>query len=167
MVWLMVGLPAACLVAIAVTLRTALAPDATSVSPDAVARTAQVQTTDLSADQQASSLGLQASLSIDDRRVRLRMQLSDPQPERLRLLASHPTHESEDRVIWLQRGSDGDWQAQLADPEHADAWPGDAVAWSLSLSPEDARWRIDGLLPAGSTKARLAPRFAASANGHE
>ena len=156
MVWLMLGLPAACLLAIALTLRSAADPDATAISNDRVARTAQVQTTDIVADRRAEELGLRAILARDDRQLRLQLEVPGARPARLRLLAAHPTRAALDVVIWLQPQADGSWQAEMSDVH---GWPAADSAWSLSLTPEDASWRIDGHLQPGQAETELAPRF--------
>lgn len=159
MVWLMVGLPAACLVAIALTLQTAIDPDAASTSRDRVSRTAQVQTTDLSADRRAAALGLSAHLSRDAGSLHVQLQLPAPLPTRLRLLATHPTRAAQDVEIWMHQDAADTWRAAAPSARSDDAWLDDHTSWSLSLAPEDAAWRLDGVLGAGAYGTTLTPRF--------
>lgn len=147
LVW---GLPALVVVAGFITLALASRSGNLDASSDAVSRMAQVQQTDLGADQAALRRGLSASLSVDADGVRLQLLGASEDDRSLRLRFEHPLDSAQDREIALQREGDV-WQAALQLPA--------AEHWRLVLQAEDASWRLDGELRGSRGIAVLAPRF--------
>lgn len=136
MVWLMLAIPLATVVAGLVTLSLAMQDGATDVAPQRVVRTAQAQVSDLGPDVAAANRNLQGQLSITADGTGIALLLpgvtADEGPLRLDLV--HPIRAREDRHILLD-WRDGQWQAQ-------DAWP--AGRWRLSLVDRQSRWRLAG-----------------------
>lgn len=149
--WLVIGLPMAVVIAGIVMIILAGGQGATDVVPDDVRRTAQIQTADLGPDQRAHDLRLSAIARIDleggfvevlpvngdfDRQAPLRLQLL------------HPALEDGDVAVELQPTETG-WRA--------DAAPGVGHAWRVRLEPLDGQWRLQGRMPAGQQAVSLRP----------
>ena len=149
--WLVVGLPLAVVVAGTVMIILAGGQGATDVVPDEVRRTAQIQTADLGPDQLAHDMRLSAIARIDleggfvevlpvngdfDRQAPLRLQLL------------HPALEDGDVGVEVQPTATG-WRAE--------ATPGVEHAWRVRLEPLDGSWRLHGRLPAGQQAVSLRP----------
>jgi uncharacterized protein len=130
MVWLVVGLPALVVVAAFATLAIAIGAGGSDALPDNVNRMAQIQTTDLDADEYAAAQRLSAVLSIGEGMIEilpasgelLKDEAVRKQPLTLRL--QHPTRSAEDRELLLQPTDHGwriaerldlahDWRVQL------------------------------------------------------
>lgn len=156
MVWLLVAIPAASVIAAIVLLTLAAR---SSGSDDAVAdpvrRTAQIQVADLGPDARARSLKLSAV-------VRSAKGVLDVVPVNgdfdrtapLTLSLRHPSHADLDRSLALKPTKTG-WRAQ------GDA-PGEGVLdlshdWNVQLGPADGTWRLQGRWPAGQQAAYLHP----------
>nr|WP_183959949.1 FixH family protein [Chiayiivirga flava] len=148
MVWLVMLLPAAVVVAGFVTLGIAIKSGGNDGVPEAVHRTAQIQTAELGPEDRARRRGLRAVLQVqaDGLRV-LPVQGDFERTDPLRLTLTHPLRADRDTSIELQPDASG-WHAQMVvDPTHD---------WQLQLAPHDAAWRIHGRLPAGQQAAHLA-----------
>ena len=136
MVWLMLAIPLATVVAGLVTLSLAMQDGATDVAPQRVVRTAQAQVSDLGPDIAAATRKLQGHRAIgaDGTRITVRLPGVAAEEGPLRLDLVHPIRAREDRHIVLD-WRDGQWQAQAA-------WP--AGRWRLSLVDRQSRWRLAG-----------------------
>lgn len=153
-VWLLVGLPLAVIVAGFVTLGVAIESGGNDASPDEVRRTAQIQTTELGPDARAGEMKLSAVFSVQDGHVEVLPAsgaLVDDSALRarpLRLFVQHPLHAAEDREVQLTPTAAG-WRAELTlDASHD---------WLLQLAPEGLAWRLRARLPAGQRGVLLAP----------
>jgi hypothetical protein len=147
LVW---GLPASVVVAGFITLGIAIRAGDLDASSDAVQRMAQVQQTDLSADQVALRRGLSASLRVDTELLQLQLRGADRLESGLQLRFEHPVDSALDQQLELQRIGDV-WQAALSLPA--------ADHWRLVLQAGDGSWRLDGELRGSQGVAVLAPRF--------
>lgn len=165
MLWLIVGLPAAVVVAGFATLAIAIESGGSDAIPDAVRRTAQIQTTELGPDERAAALKLSAVLSvhsgdsghalellpatgafIDNGSAQSRRLRAQP----LRLLLQHPTRAAEDRELRLLPTANGWRVASTLDGSHD---------WRLQVLPEGGAWRLHARLPAGQRGVLLTPAF--------
>lgn len=150
MVLLVWGLPAVVVVAGFITLAIAIRAGDLDASSDAVRRMAQVQQTDLAADQAALRRGLSASLRVEDGSVRLQLLGTVDEGAALSLRFEHPADSALDQQLALSR--DGDtWHGELSLPA--------ADHWRLVLTSADASWRLDGELRGSQGIAVLVPRF--------
>jgi uncharacterized protein len=163
MVWLMVGLPLAAVVAGTGTLIIAVRAGGSDVVSDKVQRTAQIQTTELGPDKRAAALGLSAVLSVHNTDGAATLELlpatgafvdgasSESRTLRaqpLRLLLQHPTRAAEDWELRLLPTATG-WRVDHAlDSAHD---------WRLQVLPEGGAWRLSARLPAGQRGVLLAP----------
>lgn len=150
MVLLVWGLPAIVVVAGFITLAIAIRAGDLDASSDTVRRMAQVQQTDLAADQSALQRGLSASLSVQDDGVRLQLLGAAEHEADLTLRFEHPLDSDLDRQVTLRREGEV-WNATLDLPA--------ADHWRLVLQAGDASWRLDGELRGSRGIAVLAPRF--------
>lgn len=149
--WLVLSLPAATVVAGLWTLWLAAGDSAIDANPDAVRRTAQVQVASVDSDETAARDGLRARVDIagDGSVVVSVTPAAGPVAPVLQLV--HPIESSLDRVIVLRPGPAG--------------WRGDAPltaehAWRLRLVAGDGRWRLVGRWRPGDTTVRLEPAVA-------
>jgi hypothetical protein len=154
MLWLVLGLPAAAVIAGFATLFIAVNNGSSDSVRDRVQRTAQVQTADISADLAAEQLGLSGVLerTADTGALSLRVEGTALEAARLQLVMSHPTDAAADLEVRLVR-NDGRWIGRLPDPAAKNDW-------LLSVAPEGAAWRLRGRLRAGATEAALVPDIA-------
>jgi hypothetical protein len=150
MILLVWGLPAIVVVASFITLGIAIRAGDLDASSDAVQRMAQVQQTDLSADQAALRRGLSASLRVDAGALQLQLLGATGLQSGLRLRFEHPIDSALDRQVELHRSGEV-WQAALSLPP--------ADHWRLVLQAGDGSWRLDGELRGSQGVAVLAPRF--------
>ena len=154
MVWLVVGLPALVVVAAFATLAIAIGAGGSDALPDDVNRMAQIQTTDLGADEYAAAQRLSAVLSIGEGTIEilpasgelLKDETVRKQPLTLRL--QHPTRSAEDRELLLQPTDHGWRIAETLDLAHD---------WRVQLIAADARWRLHGRLPKATRATLLQP----------
>ncbi len=147
MVWLVLALPLAIVIAGVFLVHAAFGLGSTDVSTDAVQRTAQIQTTDLSADIGARDAGFSAALRLRDGRVEVRVHPDESlRGASLVLVMQHPVDTRADQLLLL-RASGGHWQAPFAGPSTHD--------WKLQLRPADGAWRLHGRLIRGQHSARL------------
>lgn len=145
--WLVLGIPAATILAGIATLWVAAGGSAVDASPDAVRRVAQVQQVGLEADAVAAREGLSATLHIEDGTLRLELR---PAPGVVApvLQLVHPIESDADRTL--------DFGPDPAGWRHPGTYPGD-IAWHLRLFAPDGRWRLVGRHAPGATRIELAP----------
>ncbi len=148
MMWLVLGLPLASVVA-GVILVSLATRDASDSVGDVVQRTAQIQVTDLGPDARARDLRLSAIVRIDAGYVEVLPVTGDydrSQPLRLRL--RHPTLAASDLELRVAP-SDNGWRVE--------AEVGLEHDWKLELMPEGTPWRLQGRLPKGQRAAHVKP----------
>lgn len=153
--WLVLGLPAAVVVAGILMVVVAGGSDAIDTGPDEVRRMAQIQTTDLGPDEFASEEKLSAIVRLDPERALVEVlpvsgAFDHSAPLQLDLL--HPTDQARDRHLQLQPTELG-WRSG-ADIEGSHDW-------NVRLGPVDAHWRLQGRLPKGQLATNLRPRLQA------
>lgn len=148
MVWLVMLLPAAVVIAGFVTLGLAITSGNNDAVSDGVRRTAQIQTAELGPEDRARKLGLRAVLQVQSEAVRVLPVHGDfDRGKPLRATFAHPVRADADIDVELRPDANG-W--------HADIAIGATHDWRLQLAPQDAAWRIHGRLPAGQHAAHLA-----------
>ncbi len=145
--WLVLGIPAATILAGIATLWVAAGGSAVDASPDPVRRMAQVQQVALDADEVAAREGLSATLYIEGEVLRLELR---PAPGTVTpvLQLVHPIESDADVALDFEPGPDG-WR-------HPGGYP-DQVAWNLRLVAPDGRWRLVGRHVPGADRIELAP----------
>lgn len=145
--WLVLGIPAATILAGIATLWVAAGGSAVDASPDPVRRMAQVQQVALDADEVAAREGLSATLHIEGELLRLELR---PAPGTVTpvLQLVHPIESDADVALDFEPGPDG-WR-------HPGGYP-DQVAWNLRLVAPDGRWRLVGRHVPGADRIELAP----------
>jgi len=149
MVWLMIGLPAASVVAGLLLVATAVRSGGADEVTDDVRRTAQIQVSELGPDALAESMKLSAVLSLDKAATQvLPVNGEFVRNEALLLTLSHPTDSAQDRQMTLEPSELG-WRAAVE--------TGAAHDWIAQLEPIDGRWRLRGRLKAGQRAAHLGP----------
>ncbi len=155
MVWLIVALPLASVVASALLIAAALRSSGNNdVAADPVQRTAQIQVSDLAPDMQAQQRKLSAVLRVEAGIVEVLPATGDfDRSAPLQLSLRHPTQATADILLELRPTVNG-WRASIVLADGHD--------WKLQLAPRDGGWRILGRLPKGQRAARLAPVLAAS-----
>lgn len=144
-------LPAISIVAGVGLVITAVRSGGADVVTDDVRRTAQIQTTDLSADEAARAGRYAAVVRVDADNgavevlpVNGRFARSAP----LHLALTHPARAAEDMRLELAPSDTGWRTAAAIDTSHD---------WNLRLSPADGEWRLQGRLARGELAARLQP----------
>lgn len=149
MVWLMLGLPLAAVVAGISTVIIAVNAGGNDASPDEVRRTAQIQTAELGPDARADALKLSAVLSVHEQALEVLPATGEfPRKQPLRLMLQHPARAAEDRELKLLP-TDRGWRAEfILDTGHD---------WLVQLAPEGTAWRLRARLPAGQRGVLLAP----------
>jgi len=149
MVWLIVGLPAASVVAGLLLVATAVRSGGADEVTDDVRRTAQIQVSELGPDEQAKAMNLSAVLSMDDSAIQVLPANGEfVRNEGLLLTLSHPTDSTQDRQLTLEPSELG-WRVP--------AEIGSTHDWIAQLAPVDGRWRLRGRLKAGQRAAHLGP----------
>ena len=149
--WLVIGIPAATVVAGIWTLMLAAGDSATDSHPDKVRRMAQVQEASLEADQVAAREGLTARVRIDAGHVLVTV-LPTAGTRAPVLMLRHPIESSLDQVLPLSPYPGG-WRG-----------PGKLAAahgWQLQLVSADGRWRLVGRYRPGDTEVTLRPALEA------
>ena len=149
LVWLVFGIPAVAVVALLWMLFIAAGPGSTDSVDTTVKRTAQIQVADLGPDESAARLRLAALLRIDGKELEvLPLHAGFDTAKPLKLALRHPTRAELDHDVLMQPTATG-WRAPLElDLSHD---------WTLQLTPQDGRWRLQGRLPRGQLSARLQP----------
>lgn len=150
--WLVFGIPLATLIAGFWTLRIAAGDSATDAAPEQVRRTAQVQVSDLAADEAAARMGLSARLQHGADGSTLQLS-GDIAAEPLWLDVVHPVESDRDVRIALQPAGEGQWRGT--------ALPDPGVAWHLRLTPADGQWRLVGRIETGQHDTALQPAISA------
>jgi hypothetical protein len=146
MLALVIGLPAAAVVAGIATLVLAAGGDAGDAR---VRRVSQTQTADLAPDRRAADIGLAGELTLDaNGAVTLRLEGPPPAQPVLRLELRHATEADRDCGARLVHAGDGLFVGRL------EAARG-AGAYNAELAPEQVDWRLVGRLDPGSTRTRL------------
>lgn len=153
MVWLVIALPAAVVIAGIRMLLVAGDDGAIDTSTDRVQRMAQVQTTDLGPDEAASAGKFSAIVRIDRELELVEVLPVSGDFDRaspLRLHLAHPARADQDVTLVLPPGELG-WRT--------DAGIDDSHDWNVQLGPEGAQWRLQGRLPKGQLATHLRPRL--------
>jgi len=149
LMWLVVGLPLASIVAGVALVVIAVRSGGADVVRDDVRRVSQIQTTDLGPDAQARVLGLSAVLRADEGILEIIPVTGDFHRQApLRLVLQHPSRAQEDVEVELAPASTG-WRAEQPLDDGHD--------WIVQLAPADGEWRLHGRLPKQQHAARLAP----------
>lgn len=152
MVWLIVALPLASVVAGIALLVTASRSGGSDAIADPVTRTGQVQVADLSPDERARQLGLRAIIRVDkDLLEVLPVGGEFMRDQALRVALHHPTRAAADRTLLLQPTTTG-WRIATALDESHD--------WRVRVTARDGSWRLQGRLPKGQRAALLNPALA-------
>lgn len=150
MVWLVLGLPLVVVIASLATLAIALRSGGNDAVPAEVRRSAQIQISNLRADQNAAQLGLSARMAIEADTGAVTLTLSSPAPGAgIVLRMSHPVHAAEDMTIPLTPSG----ESLLGRIERLDG----SHDWLLQLGDDDRQWRLHGRLERGQTRTRLSP----------
>ena len=150
MMWLVLGLPAASVVA-GVILVSLAARDSSDSVGDVVSRTAQIQVSDLSPDARARDLRLSAIVRVDEGFLEVLPVTGDfERAAPLRLVLRHPTLAASDLELRADPADNG-WRAETTLTLDHD--------WKLELMPEGMPWRLQGRLPAGQRAAHVKPAF--------
>lgn len=149
--WLVIGLPVAVVIAGIVMIILAGGQGATDAVPEDVRRMAQIQTVDLGPDQVAHDMRLSAIARIDLEGgfvevLPVNGAFDRQAPLRLHLL--HPALEDGDVIVEVQPTETG-WRTE--------ATPGVEHAWRVRLEPLDGQWRLHGRMPAGQQAVSLRP----------
>ncbi len=150
MVWLMVGFPLAAVVAGTATLFIAIDAGGSDAIPDAVRRTAQIQTVELGPDERAAERRLSAVFSVQEDAVEVLVATGDfDRTQPLRLSLQHPIEAAQDITLVLQPNARGGWSAaHTLDVGHD---------WRVQLSDEAGQWRLLGRLPRDRRGVLLRP----------
>jgi len=152
MVWLIVALPAASVVAGLMLVATAIRSGGADEVTDKVQRHAQIQLTELGPDQRARAMNVAVLLRIDPGAIEVfpvTGQLSRAQP--LVLDLNHPTDASRDQRLVLLPSGEGWRVTARVDTSHE---------WIARLGPSDGGWRILGRMQVGGHAIRLASALA-------
>lgn len=150
--WLVIGLPLASVVAGVSLVIIATRSGGTDVVSEDVRRVSQIQTTDLGPDAQAHSLGLSAVLRADEGVLEVIPATGEfDRDAPLRVVLQHPSRGSEDLALELAP-SDTGWRLQQSIDQGHD--------WIVELAPADGSWRLQGRLPRQQHATRLAPSLA-------
>lgn len=152
MMWLVIGLPIAAVVAGVALIVISVRSGSVDAVIDPVQRTAQVQVSELGPDQRAGALKLSAVLRVGNGMVELLPVSGDfARDQPLTLVLSHPSQAAQDRSLSLAPSELG-WRATIELPADHD--------WLLRLTPVDGSWRLRGRLPVGQQAAHLGPALA-------
>jgi hypothetical protein len=147
MVWLVVALPLASVIAGIALLVIAARSGSTDAVADPVQRTAQIQVTDLGPDAVARQLRLTAILRTDANLVEvLPVTGAFERDAPLRLALHHPARADADRELLLQPTERGWSTVASVDGSHD---------WNARIAPEGGAWRLQGRLPMGQRAAHL------------
>jgi len=151
MLWLVLALPAAVVVAGFLTLAIAIRSGGDDAVRDPVQRVGKGQTIDLGPDRVAAQRSLRGRLQLaaDTEAVELVADGADFDADRLTLRLSHPTEAREDLSLELVRVDAQRHLGRLVVPrDHA---------WNLQLAPADGSWRLQGRLARDALSADLSP----------
>jgi uncharacterized protein len=152
MMWLVIGLPLASVVAGLSLLFIAIRSGGADVVRDDVQRVSQIQTTDLGPDEAAMEMRLSAVLRADEGVVDVIPATGDfPRGATMQLVLEHPTRATGDVQLELAPSETG-WRAEFVVDDSHD--------WIVQLAPVDGAWRLRGRLPKQQHATRLAPALA-------
>lgn len=147
MVWLMVGLPAASVVAGILLLVTAVRSGGADEVSDKVQRRAQIQVSELGPDQRASAMKLVVLLRIAADSIEVLPVSGDlPLTQSLVLSLNHPTDSTRDQRLVLLPSSHG-WRVAARTETGHD--------WIARLGPANGAWRVLGRVETGGHAVRL------------
>lgn len=136
MVWLVILLPTAAVVAALASVVTAFVTRDAVVADD-YRKEGLAINRDPTRDLAAKRLGVSAEIALEGGTLSVRLAPgSAPIPRGLVVILSHATRAEQDRLVTLSAGADGVYSAPL--PALA---PGH---WYLELSPADRAWRLTG-----------------------
>lgn len=149
MVWLVVALPAASVVAGLSLLVISSRNGSIDAVADPTQRTAQIQVSDLGPDERAQQLRLTAIVRVGTGLVEVLPVTGDfDHGAPLRIALRHPMLASADREVLLQPIELG-WRGRIdLDGTHD---------WNLQVTTDDGQWRLRGRLPKGQLAAHLKP----------
>ncbi|MFA5590403.1 MAG: FixH family protein [Lysobacteraceae bacterium] len=152
MMWLVLGLPAAVVVATIVMVTVALRAGGTDAWPAQVRRTAQVQVEDMRADRAAITMQLRGTLAInaDTGAVQVELDNVPPQTLQLHLDLIHPARAAGDASVELVRSGER-FLGRLPLPL--------APVWAVQVSDPEGTWRVTGRYESGHGATMLAPAF--------
>jgi hypothetical protein len=153
MLWLVIALPMAAVLAGFTTLTIAIRSGGGDSVPDPVRRTLQIQDTDLDADRAALAAALQGELRIEAGTGAVQVRLSglggiEP---RLRLRLQHAGRAARDQEIELVSAGNV-WVGRVENSA--------GQVWNLELSAPDGAWRLGGRLEPDSFASPLRPLLA-------
>lgn len=153
MVWLMLALPAAAVVAGLSTVVIAVRASGDDAVPESVRRTAQVQEADLAADRQAARRQLRAQLQVNRATGAVQVSITGDAitDDRVELRLVHATDGARDAVAVLVR-SGALWLGRVNAPLDR--------PWALVLAADDGAWRLQGRLPIEQDSVSLEPAIA-------
>lgn len=153
MVWLMLALPAAAVIAGLTTVAIAVRASGDDAVPESVRRTAQMQVADLAADRQAAQRMLRALMQVtrSTGAVRVSVRGDTANDERLELRFIHATDGTQDARATLVRSGDV-WLGRIDAPLDR--------SWALILAAADGAWRLQGSLPIEQDSVALEPALA-------
>lgn len=153
MVWLMLALPAAAVVAGLSTVVIAVRASGDDAIPESIRRTAQMQEADLAADRQAQQRHLRASVQLTRSTGAVQVNLTGDavREDRLELRLIHATDGAHDAVAVLVRSGDA-WLGRVDAPLNH--------TWALVLAAENDAWRLQGRLPVDQDRVLLEPALA-------
>jgi uncharacterized protein len=148
--WLVIGIPAATVVAGIWTLMLAAGDGATDSHPDEVRRMAQVQEASFDADAVAAREGLSARVQVGTDQV---LVIVEPTAgtRAPALVLRHPIQASLDQALPLSPYPGG-WRATKSMAA--------THGWHLQLIASDGRWRLVGRYQPGDTEVVLLPSLA-------
>lgn len=148
--WLVLGLPAAAVIASVLLLIVATRTDGgTDTVAEEVTRISRVQTSNLGPDAQAAELKLSAVLRVDEGLVQvIPVSGTFDRGATLHLILEHPALTSRDLRLELSPSEEG-WHVESEVEADHD--------WIVQLTAADGSWRLRGRLPTGQQAARLAP----------
>lgn len=150
MMWLVIGLPLASVIAGFLLLGLA-SRDSSDAVGDVVQRTARMQVADLGPDARARDLRLSAIIRIDEGYVEVLPvtgEFGRDQP--LRVVLRHPALAASDIELRAMPSENG-WRADADVALDND--------WKLELMPEGQAWRLQGRMPKGQRAAHVRPVF--------
>lgn len=147
MVWLIIALPAASVVAGLMLVATAVRSGGADEVTDKVQRHAQIQLTELGPDQRARAMNAVVILRIDPGSIEvLPVSGNLPRDRTLVLDLNHPTDASRDLRLVLLPSNQGWHVSARIDTSHD---------WIARLGPVDGAWRVLGRVQGGGRATRL------------
>ncbi|HRQ66339.1 MAG TPA: FixH family protein [Xanthomonadaceae bacterium] len=151
MVWLVIGIPLATVIAGLSTVATAIHAGNVDSVIDPVKRTGTMQEFKMSGDRAAARLGLTAEghVDADTQALRLRLAGDLPSASQLRLTFAHPVRTSEDRSTLIIANGNSEFLGRADIVLDHD--------WNLILAPEDGSWRLVGRFVAHASAFELRP----------